>query len=189
MLKFIKQVVRELPKVAVVTNKNYVGALNFCQIVYIGKDERYYKLELFYNETDVFTPKSTTMLLGEGHSETVKDRIISSISSYDTFSKCKAEMVDKMSTQKINKFLERYMNRILDEINSIQVPNIMIEECKLYFTPACMVFIKYRLDGERRPTIKAFIGTPIEVSRDMDVAETYLVEDINEIVSGGIGWF
>ena len=63
MLGFIKQVVRELPKVAVVTNKNYTGALNFCQIVYVGKDERYYKVELFYNETaeQVELPKTLSL--------------------------------------------------------------------------------------------------------------------------------
>lgn len=189
MLGFIKQVVRELPKVAVVTNKNYTGALNFCQIVYVGKDERYYKVELFYNETDVFTPKATTMLLGEGHSETLKDRIISSISSYDTFTECRKYMADKMSTQKINKFLGKYMNTLIDEITSIQIPGIVIEECKLYFTPACMVFIKYKLSDERRPTLKAFIGTSVMPTRDMDIAETFLLEEVNNIISGGIGWF
>lgn len=154
--------------------------LNYYRLDFLDKYGNWCRLSIFYNDTHFFV--DNVKLIGEGRPEIYTDSIINSIElkgTYEDFLKCKSPQFTK---EELDKFFSDNLDRISQDIHSIQIPDFKIKEVRVYSMPTMMVFVYFTFKKVRFEPIRIFIGEEITYKGDL-VGMDLLIKEIKEVLN------
>lgn len=183
MITVIEECIREMGVTAVLKRETIVSHLNLYTIIYRGIDTRFHKLQLFYNESDIFGFQTRTNLIGVSDNS-LKDKIKDSITTCDSLKECSDSSIKLESPKVLTKFLDKYIEMISDKIKSIDLEGIKIRQVKTYLSPVALTVIHYEINGIYREPIKFFLGNNQEMSGYFGIEKDF-VDSILLIVRYG----
>lgn len=184
MKKRILQVLKSIPNKIQVSSLQVDSLLTFYRLVFVDEYKNYYCLELFYNETDIFSSNLKPIVhIGNSNESNFTATVMNSLTKYSCYEDCKDKIEKKIYKFQLDKFLSSFSEQLINSILMFRDSSVEITDVKVFMNPSLFVCIYYNLYGEPQDSLKFFIGSKnCEVYNE--VGTNKLIRYINEIVGG-----
>lgn len=156
MKTFIRRVLKSMNILTVLKEYEVKSYLTYYRMDFRDSYNNYIIFDIFYNETDLFS--EDLKYLGEGKDYSLSDiirsrcKVVGDLKSYLNYQK------PLPSEKDLAEFFEQSMNKLVEEISSIKVQDVIVRKVSFYTFPTLMVFIHLNYKLVRIPVIKLFIG-------------------------------
>lgn len=168
-----------------INTKNISASVDYFRIIFRSSDLSYHKLELFYNDSTIFSRQERNLaLLCGSNLEDYRDKVYASVVDLSSYEECVKEVNNTITLFRINNMIDSYLEKIVKRIWEIEVNGIKILKVSATMKPISCLVVCYSLNGVVRKPLKQFIGEE-NTSLAEILEERELGNLINEIVRGG----
>lgn len=169
--------------------------LDFYSIIFKSNNNECCKLELFFNDTDVFRTrkikdpialsKSDSFLSSEN---SIVNKIVGNIEVYPSLVEARAQMITNPSNVSLSKYFSKFREKIQELVFSISVPGITIHSVNFYFKPTLSVVIIYLVDGVLCNPMIVTVGKCLNIITSSE-PEKEFINELNRIFSRPIQFY
>lgn len=180
MYGFIIKSLMRFGAVSIMTERVVESALNYIQVEFMDKSGKFFYLEVFYNETNVFS--KDLVYIGEGKDYSLSDKLascITPIGNINDFNK----HVPKMFTKKeLNEYLSEKIGDISSQLVGIKAGNYKIHGVTFYTNPTLMMFVYLTRKGRIIEPLRVLLGKRFTYDFDYGDHEL-LINRIKEVLN------
>lgn len=169
--------------------------LDFYSIIFKSSNNECCKLEVFYNDTDVFRTRRIRNVNMLAKSDSFKanknnmiNKILSNIEVYPSLAEARAQMIANPSNMSLSKHFSKFRENIQELVFGISVPGITIHSVKFYFKPTLAITIIYLVNGVLCSPIIVTLGKYLSLITESE-PEKEFVEELNRLFSNPIQFY